>query len=488
MADEFRGKGGAGGLDVLVVLPKPVIGPLRKLGPIPRNVVTMTFGKLRGQDRAKDVAAALIVSRPMPRVKAVEDQAEVISGKPVKRLPPGQFYEHQNNLPVFLADGAVEIEPRVYRHPDPLVEALRWQACEAEVIQAVGRVRAVRRTAANPVVVRILTSTPLGDDVRPNRTLTRDQAWKEWTRTDAVSLMEAAGVVPEDWQGRGKLLAHAGMIPRASNLAAAARGHFARKRVLPGRLAALLTRVKAPPAVVDDANRAVLPNIYSNRRNCAVGTNAPETPPQERDRTPSAGADRFRYRLAGQRKGGFVWITPQHAADPRAAAEAAGLGPLDLWAPAGATTGRRRKPTQPRPAPGAPAATTIPLAPSVPEHPEPPAADISTTAAPDPVTLEPKEAPMPKPVTHTTPQPAEAAPAAPVVAAQATARPGSAPAAPRPATVAAPAYRLPTGMLALPSGSGQAPLPSHPMPQGPQREPWRAISDTFAPSPQSRAA
>ena len=35
-----------------------------------------------------------------------------------------------------------------YRHPDPVAESLRWQACEANVIQAIGRLRTLRREQA----------------------------------------------------------------------------------------------------------------------------------------------------------------------------------------------------------------------------------------------------------------------------------------------------------------------------------------------------
>ncbi len=41
------------------------------------------------------------------------------------------------------------------RHPDPVAEAVRWQIAEAEVMQAVGRARAVNRTAGNPVSIEI---------------------------------------------------------------------------------------------------------------------------------------------------------------------------------------------------------------------------------------------------------------------------------------------------------------------------------------------
>ena len=41
-------------------------------------------------------------------------------------------------------------------HPDEQVEAIRWLNCDAEIQQAIGRVRGVRRTADNPVRVIVL--------------------------------------------------------------------------------------------------------------------------------------------------------------------------------------------------------------------------------------------------------------------------------------------------------------------------------------------
>jgi putative DNA primase/helicase len=46
-------------------------------------------------------------------------------------------------------------------YPDPISEALRWQACEAEVVQIIGRARGVNRTANNPVEILVLTDLPL---------------------------------------------------------------------------------------------------------------------------------------------------------------------------------------------------------------------------------------------------------------------------------------------------------------------------------------
>ena len=46
-------------------------------------------------------------------------------------------------------------------HPDPDVEAVRWQIHEAELVQALGRGRGVNRTAVNPLDVDLLFDTPI---------------------------------------------------------------------------------------------------------------------------------------------------------------------------------------------------------------------------------------------------------------------------------------------------------------------------------------
>ena len=50
---------------------------------------------------------------------------------------------------------------RVNVHPDPLVEALREQTVEAQLLQALGRSREIRRGPLNPVNFHIYTSVPL---------------------------------------------------------------------------------------------------------------------------------------------------------------------------------------------------------------------------------------------------------------------------------------------------------------------------------------
>jgi putative DNA primase/helicase len=47
------------------------------------------------------------------------------------------------------------------QHSDPLAEALRWQVCEGELVQAMGRDRGVNPTAANPLAIDIVADVVL---------------------------------------------------------------------------------------------------------------------------------------------------------------------------------------------------------------------------------------------------------------------------------------------------------------------------------------
>ena len=46
-------------------------------------------------------------------------------------------------------------------HPDPTAEAVRWQICEGELVQAIGRARGVNRTADNPLAIDIIADVCL---------------------------------------------------------------------------------------------------------------------------------------------------------------------------------------------------------------------------------------------------------------------------------------------------------------------------------------
>ena len=78
------------------------------------------------------------------------------------------------------------------RHPDPLAEAIRWQSCEGELVQIIGRARGVNRTAADPVDVLVLTDVPLPMPLAG----TLDAV--ELTPGPADQMMAAGGVIIEN--------------------------------------------------------------------------------------------------------------------------------------------------------------------------------------------------------------------------------------------------------------------------------------------------
>lgn len=139
---------------VLVICNKRIKERLRELG-MPANVDLAHFNALRGLDRWRDCAAVVVVGWTLPHAAALERQASAITGS---ALPSTGYQRAEARRE--LADGT-GILSETWQHPDPLVEALRWSACNAELIQAIGRGRGVQRTAANPLDVLLLTDTPI---------------------------------------------------------------------------------------------------------------------------------------------------------------------------------------------------------------------------------------------------------------------------------------------------------------------------------------
>ena len=157
------------------------------------------FGAIRGRDEAKEVARLVVVSRPMPRVTEVEVLAETIFGQRVTRLPPGSRYLKK---PVgrLMVDGQ-GLRALASRHPDPLVEAVRFAICEGELLQAVGRGRGVRRTADAPLEVLLLTNVPIPIPI--DRLITLKELLDG---TGPLHELFAKGVVPLDYAGMAMAL------------------------------------------------------------------------------------------------------------------------------------------------------------------------------------------------------------------------------------------------------------------------------------------
>jgi putative DNA primase/helicase len=142
---------------VLAVVQKSIEESLLGLGMLSSNVVTAHHNATRGRDCWGDVAAQVIVGRCAPPPQAVERMAEALTGRAV--VPLEGWYPKVATVREMAAGTTQATEAD--RHPDPVCEAIRWQVCEGELVQIVGRARGVNRSEADPVDVILMTDVVL---------------------------------------------------------------------------------------------------------------------------------------------------------------------------------------------------------------------------------------------------------------------------------------------------------------------------------------
>jgi len=155
---------------------------------VPKNVITGHFAAFRGRNSFKDVDTLVIAGRPQPGENEVEDITEAIFWKDKKQITRTGKYGKKLVRRVINGE---QTEVEADAHPDPLVEAVRRQICDVELVQAVGRARAIRRTAENPVHIVLLTSVPIDvpvDNLFPLKDMLPDR----------VAIMAARGAVLEN--------------------------------------------------------------------------------------------------------------------------------------------------------------------------------------------------------------------------------------------------------------------------------------------------
>jgi hypothetical protein len=109
------------------------------------GVETAHFNNVAGRDQWKGKRTAFVIGRPLPRSDEVRRIAAAVTGEPVEVAEP-----HKERRGVLMRDGrAGAIEVRAYANlaAEVVVRAIT----DAEIIQSVGRVRAVNRAADTPV-------------------------------------------------------------------------------------------------------------------------------------------------------------------------------------------------------------------------------------------------------------------------------------------------------------------------------------------------
>jgi hypothetical protein len=145
---------------IVVIGQKALVEKLRAIG-LPPNVEAGHFGAVAGLDRWKSAAGMICIGRPLPEPWSMEVATDVITGAsatPAASENGRTIWYERVTGGVRLASGEGAAVAHV-RHPDPVAEALRWQACEANLVQAIGRLRALRRE--EPFFLDIVSDVPL---------------------------------------------------------------------------------------------------------------------------------------------------------------------------------------------------------------------------------------------------------------------------------------------------------------------------------------
>jgi putative DNA primase/helicase len=109
----------------------------------------------------------LLIGRTAPGPQAMESLSAALTGKcPVPATAGNGNFRWYDEVKrgICLRDGS-GVATWGDQHPDPDVEAIRWQIHEGELVQAFGRARAVNRTAANPLDAELLFDTCLPIEV-----------------------------------------------------------------------------------------------------------------------------------------------------------------------------------------------------------------------------------------------------------------------------------------------------------------------------------
>ena len=196
----------AAAAELLLVAQKDVIAALKHLG-LPSNVKTAHFGALRGLNGFKSVASAIIVGRTALSTEMLEMQTEALHMHDASVTSILSVAEWPRApMPLQTRAGLVQITTEC--HPDPLCQALASTITQAEVRQAVARIRPYDRTPANPCDVHVLGQHDCGLVV--DRLALWDAAERSWVQC----AIEAGGLFerPESNQR-----AFGVMLPQGNN-------------------------------------------------------------------------------------------------------------------------------------------------------------------------------------------------------------------------------------------------------------------------------
>jgi putative DNA primase/helicase len=145
---------------MLVICQEAVEEWLKKAG-LPEGIKVEHYNNISGLDRYKDVGSLLLIGRTIPRPVAIEAYAGALTGEEPIKVPADQWWYPPVERAIRMADGTGILVERCDQHPDPVGEHVRFQICEGEMLQALGRARAINRTAESPLAIGIVADVVL---------------------------------------------------------------------------------------------------------------------------------------------------------------------------------------------------------------------------------------------------------------------------------------------------------------------------------------
>lgn len=153
---------------------------------LPANVAIEHFNNIRGVDKYRYTPCAVIVGRPLPPVSELTLMAEALwyDDSSVTRINPDRMRRTKRTI-ALTGNKTATIEAEA--HPDRHIELLRQQICDAEVRQAVNRLRVYDRGADNPAHLYVFGQADTGLPVHELR------AWKDAEREPA-DIIAASGI------------------------------------------------------------------------------------------------------------------------------------------------------------------------------------------------------------------------------------------------------------------------------------------------------
>jgi hypothetical protein len=132
-------------------------------GKLPDGISLAHYNAIAGLDQFKDVRLLILIGRPQPGPDAVETIAGMLSGSMPETVAGGSNgfnWYSQVRRGIRQKDGSgVAVDGD--QHPDPFAESVRQLITEAELVQALGRARAVNRSVQAPLDVEMLFDTVL---------------------------------------------------------------------------------------------------------------------------------------------------------------------------------------------------------------------------------------------------------------------------------------------------------------------------------------